>query len=404
VSAATQTSAAVRPKRERVDTRFLLLVAVLFFGFAGFGASLALLPSRIDQLGRGDVALGVAAGVFSVAAIISRLLGGYMVDHVGAKASMAASLLCAAAGGALFLAPGIGGVIAARSVQGIADAVMYVAVAAAALDMVPEERRSQALGWLSGGLWAGLSSGAAITSFVDDARVMGVVTAILAIGSLAIVAVLPSRSAHAADTPQPTGPRWRAMLAPEAYRPGLVLGFTNLGYAAFTGFAVRFAADRFDHANLVLTAFAVMLLFSRAVLGFLVDRMPARLALDLGHALLAVGLIVVAFSQVFWLAIAGAILAAMGHSLPWPVLATSTLEQVGPERRGAVIGTMSASFDAMVALALFGFGVVSDRLGTGSVFIVAVGGVAVANALSRTIRSGRLAARSPRSATAGVAT
>jgi hypoxanthine phosphoribosyltransferase len=44
----------------------------------------------------------------------------------------------------------------------------------------------------------------------------------------------------------------------------------------------------------------------------------------------------------------------------------------------------------MVAIALFAFGVISDRFGTGAVFVVAVGGVVVANLLSRTIRTGRL--------------
>jgi predicted MFS family arabinose efflux permease len=376
---------------DRISVRFMLLVAVLFFGFAGFGASLALLPSRIeDGLGRGDVALGVAAGVFSVAAIASRLLGGYVVDHFGARFGVALALVTAAIGGLLFLTPGLGGVIAARCVQGTADAILYVAVAAAALDMVPEQRRSQALGWLSGGLWAGLSAGAALTTFIDDLRPMGVIVAIAAVASLGIVALLPARVPSPAAIAA-SGPRWRSMLAPEAYRPGVVLGFTNLGYAAFTGFAVRFASDRFDHANLLLTAFAVTLLFARAGLGFLVDRMQARFALDVGHVLLAGGLLTVAFSQQFWMAITGAVIAAIGHSLPWPVIATSTLELAGPERRGAIIGTLSASFDAMVAVALFGFGVVSDQFGAAAVFFVAVGGVAVANALSRTIRSGRLA-------------
>jgi predicted MFS family arabinose efflux permease len=312
-----------------------------------------------------------------------------MVDHRGARFSVGVALVTAAAGGLLFLAPGLGGVIVARCVQGTADAVLYVAVAAAALDMVPDHRRSQALGWLSGGLWAGLSAGAALTSLIDDIRPMGVIVAIAAVASLGIVALLPAHSPASPTTPT-NEPRWRAMLAPEAYRPGVVLGFTNLGYAAFTGFAVRFAGDRFEHANLLLTAFAVTLLVARAGLGFLVDRLPARLTLDAGHLLMAIGLLTVAFSHHFWVAITGAVVAAVGHSLPWPVIATSTLELAGPDRRGAIIGTLSASFDAMVAIALFGFGVISDQFGTASVFLVAVGGVAIANALSRTIRSGRL--------------
>jgi MFS family permease len=377
---------------QRISIRFGLLVAVLFFGFAGFGASLALLPARIEDLGRGDVALGVAAGVFSVAAIVSRLLGGYLVDTIGSRITVGLSLLAAALGGVAYLAPGLGGVLTARVVQGVADAVLYTAVATVALDMVPEDRRSQALGWLSGGLWAGLSSGAALTTWVDDIRHMGVIVAAVALASLGIVALLPPGRPSAEDlAARANTSRWRNLLAPEAYRPGVVLGFTNLGYAAFTGFAVRFASDRFEHANLVLTSFAVTLLVARAGFGWLVDRLPARRALDVGHGLMIVGLLLTAAAHQFWMAVAGAMIAAIGHSVPWPVLATSTLDVAGPARRGAVIGTLSAWFDAFVAVALFAFGVVADQFGVGAVFIVAAVGVVAANALSRTIRTGRFA-------------
>ena len=102
------------------------------------------------------------------------------------------------------------------------------------------------------------------------------------------------------------------------------------------------------------------------------------------------------------MAVAGAMIAAIGHSVPWPVLATSTLDVAGPARRGAVIGTLSAWFDAFVAVALFAFGVVADQFGVGAVFIVAAVGVVAANALSRTIRTGRLA--DPRIAATPMAT
>ena len=117
---------------------------------------------------------------------------------------------------------------------------------------------------------------------------------------------------------------------------------------------------------------------------------PFNRALDIGHGLLILGLLLTAAAQQFWMAVAGAMVAAIGHSMPWPVLATSTLDVAGPARRGAVIGTLSAGFDAFVAVALFAFGVIADRLGVRAVFIVAAAGVVAANGLSRTIRSGRL--------------
>ena len=44
-------------------------------------------------------------------------------------------------------------------------------------------------------------------------------------------------------------------------------------------------------------------------------------------------------------AIVGIVICAIGHSMPWPILVTTTIDRIGDQRRGAIIGTMSAGFD-----------------------------------------------------------
>ena len=63
------------------------------------------------------------------------------------------------------------------------------------------------------------------------------------------------------------------------------------------------------------------------------------------------------------MAILGAVIAAFGHSLPYPILVTTTIDRTGEARRGAVLGTMTAGFDIAVALALFAYGLISSIFG-----------------------------------------
>ncbi len=365
-----------------MNLRVLFVVGALAVGFVGFGVALALLPDRVHDLGYSDLALGLVAGLFPVMAISGRLASGWMIDRVGSRMSMAIGLSVTAAGAAAFALPGLAGVFVARGLQGLGDGLLYTSAAAAALDLVADDRRGQALGWMSAGLWSGLSLGTAIGALFDSLQVAGLIFG--GIGALALLFV-PSLPPGRTDRVETSESLFNRLIAREALRPGSVVGLTNLGYAAITGFAVVLFADRFDHGNYVLTAFGVTLLIVRGGFGFLVDRLPPARGIDIAHVTLVAGIIILAVSPSLPIAIVGAMVCAVGHSLPYPILVTVVLDRSGPERRGAILGTMIASFDIIVAIALFVFGVVSDLFGTVVVYIVAACGIVAGNLISRTL-------------------
>jgi MFS family permease len=360
----------------RRDPRLALVVATLAVAFVGFGASLALIPERVDELGFGDGAVGLAAGLFPVGAITGRLLAGRMIDRVGSRTAMAWGIGLTACGSFALALPHLGGLLVARGLQGFGDGILYTAAAASALDLAPIERRGQALGWLSAGIWSGLSLGAALGGVLPSLPVAGVVFGVVTLASAVLVPFLPRGLVDRGDAPL-------VLVAREAVRPGAVVGLTNLGYAAITGFVVVLASDRFAGGNWVLTAWGVTLLLVRGLFGWLADRIPPQRGLNLAHVVLMVGILIVAAAQTLWMAALGAVIAAFGHSLPYPILVTTTIDRAGDERRGAVLGTMTAGFDVAVALAMFAFGLISSWFGPSAVFIVAAAGVGMANLVAR---------------------
>jgi MFS family permease len=362
------------PARPRVDPRLAFVVALLCIAFVGFGASLALLPARVRELGHGDLAVGVAAGLFPAAAISGRLVSGRLIDRLGARTALGWGVALTAGGSALLALPDLSGLLVARAVQGVGDGILYTAAAAAALELVPNERRGQALGWLSAGLWTGLSLGAATGPIFPDLPTAGLVFGALTATGLFLVPLLPRRSVVGGDG---------AWLERGAVRPAVVVGLTNAGYSAITGFAVLLADERFGNGNWLLTNFGVSLLVIRGALGFMSDRVPPRGGLTAAFLVLSAGLAIVAASPVLPVAMLGIVVCALGHSLPWPILVTTTIDRIGDQRRGAIIGTMSAGFDITVAILLMAFGAVSAAAGSTAVFLTAIALVGAAHLVSR---------------------
>ena len=169
----------------RGDPRVVFVVATLTVAFMGFGATLALLPERVASLGHGDLWVGVSAGVFPATAIAGRLVSGRMIDRVGARTALAWGVVATSIGSVLLSLPHLAGLLIARAGQGIGDGILYTAAAAVALELVPTERRGQALGWLSAGLWTGLSLGAAAGPWFP-----GLPTAGIAFGAITATALL----------------------------------------------------------------------------------------------------------------------------------------------------------------------------------------------------------------------
>jgi MFS family permease len=306
-------------------------------------------------------------------------VSGRLVDRAGSRAAMAWGIGLTSIGTFALALPSLGGLLLARLVQGFGDGVLYTAAAASALDLTSPERRGQAVGWLSAGIWTGLSLGAALGGVLPGLTVAGVLFGSITLCAAILVPFLPRGLLG-------TAARRTTFLAKQALRPGAVVGLTNLGYAAVTGFAVVLAAGRFDGGNWVLTAWGVTLLVVRGAFGWLADRVPPRRGLDVAHAVLAAGLLIIAAAPSLSIALLGAVVAAVGHSLPYPILVTTTIDRTGDEQRGAVLGTMTAGFDIAVAIALFVFGLVSSWFGPTAVYLLAVAGVAAANVVARPLR------------------
>ncbi|MBY0504830.1 MAG: MFS transporter [Bryobacteraceae bacterium] len=365
--------------------RFWAVVASTFLGFIGMGAVLpALGPHVRHDLGGTDQTVGFVIGTFSLVALISRFASGPIADRRGRKVAFIAGLSSCAAAGVVYLLPlGIAGAYLGRVLQGFGEACLYTGAAAWVIELGGIHRSAQALGYLSSGIWGGISLGPVLGQALGSfprAAALQVVSALVGIACLWFVR--EDYEPHDEPRQGPWIPRGLIL-------PGLTIGFVNVHYPVLTGFLVLHLAGTGHAGPLAFTAYALVILCSRFFLGGLPDRIAPHLTFYLGLVCMAVGLLGITFAPSAWLAVVATGVLGLGFSFPWSAVAATVLRRTPERERGSVVSVLSAFYDFFVGVSSFAAGMMAKRWGYPSAFLLAACAVGVAAILGRYVFAAR---------------
>jgi MFS family permease len=334
----------------RSGLAFAGVFALTFCGLVAVGAVLPVLPGYVkDELGYGDVAVGIVIGCYAISGLLLRPIAGRLADRRGRKWTALGGALLLSAGGFLYLAPlGLAGLIVARLVVGVGEGTLYTAGSAWIVDLSPLARRGRILGLYGLAVWGGLAVGPLLGSLIHNLAGFTEVWLFAAVlplaGALAGIAVGDPFRPLAHAEPHP-------LVAPEAVRPGIAVGLAAVGYATVAAFVVLLLEKRgIDDGAVVFAAFAGAIVIARLALGDLPDRAgPARVAIGATLAE-AAGLLAIALAGSLPVALLGGIAMGSGFALLNPSLMLIVVGQVSEAARGAALGTFTAFFDAGVGV------------------------------------------------------
>jgi MFS family permease len=371
---------------------------LFFTGLAGF----VLLPLHLRQLGTTDGQMGLVMGCFSATAIVVQPLVGVWVDRGGRRAFLVSGALLTGAVALLFAVrpDALGLFPLLRALQGVAFSVYAIANFTVAIDLVPAERRSQALGIFG---ISGLVSGA-IGPALGELVVQGAGFR----GLFLVAAVLPflaaGISARLRLPPLPPRPAAGEGL------PGLLRGIAaaprlpmtlaaafGLGQGVMFTFFPTYALDLgVRWVGLFAVAYSGAALIVRATAGGLADRLGRRAVIIPAMVLQASATMVLAGLGLLvrgaglpaapFLALAGLVSGA-AHGFLYPALTALVVDVTPPERRGRVVGVFMAFILAGQAGGAAGFGHLAHAIGYGAMF--AVLGVALTGASALAFRLAR---------------
>src|SRR5579871_152161 len=357
-----------------LGARFWALVGATFLGFLGIGTVLpALAPHVRHDLGGSDQTVGLVIGTFSFVALGSRFFSGPLADRRGRKTAFLTGLIsCALAGSAYFAPIGIAGVYLARILQGFGEACLYTGAAAWAVEIAGIHRSALALGYISSGIWGGISAGPLVGQWLGTfprAAGMQVATALVA---FAILLRVPEAYQPAEHHPR------RRWLPASLIGPGIAIGFVNVHYPVVAGFLILHLAQHGNSGPAAFSAYAGFILMSRFFLGGLPDLINPRITYYFGLAAMSAGLIAIAFGPSPLIAVSAAAVLGFGFSFPWSSIASTVLKQTPERERGSVVGVLSAFYDLFVGLSSFAAGAVANRFGYSAAFFMAAASLGAA--------------------------
>lgn len=356
---------------------FWALIVATFLGFLGIGTVLPeLAPHVRHDLGGSDRTVGFVIGVFSFVALGSRFFSGPLADNRGRKIAFMTGLAsCGLAGGAYFLPLGIPGAYLGRILQGFGEACLYTGAAAWAVELGGIERSSQALGYVSTGIWGGISAGPVVGAWLGTFQRAALFQLIAAAVAFALLTRVPERySPHDHPPREEWFPRSWVM-------PGLSIGFVNVHYPVITGFLILHLMKHGDSGSAAFSAYAGFILLSRFFLGGLPDRIHPRITYLGGISLMAVGLLIIAAGPPPSVAIAAAGLLGFGFSFPWSSVAATVLKRTPARDHGSAVSFLSAFYDLFVGTSSFIAGAVSERFGYSAAFVMAAASLGAAGVM-----------------------
>jgi MFS family permease len=360
----------------------------------GFGAVIPMLPVYLhEQMGASTFLTGLLIGLASAFALLGRLFAGKVADGKGRRIALLMGMaFCTGAGVLYFPTFGLWFMPLARLLHGLGEGFFVTAAVAWAVDVAPENRRAQALGFLSSGIWGGVCVGPAIGQALGT---MGRVAGFVSISSVIVMLIVTLMEEH----PRPHDPEPARWFPPPVLLPGVILGFGNVTYAAMSGFLILLLRERGHNTAWAFSAFALAVLFGRAAFGALPDRIGPRLSLYAGYVFFAVGLVSIAAIHNSLIDVPAALLVGLGYSFPWPALASVVVGRVSVSERAAALGALTAFYDLFVAASSALAGAVAGHWGFTSVFWMAFACMCVSVVLVLVTDVGRAVISEPRTRT-----
>jgi MFS family permease len=363
-----------RDERARLVTpAFFVISAGSLAYFFSLGILVPAVPLYVaGPLAGGEVAVGLAVGVFSVSGFLFRPWAGRLGDRrgrrpiiVGGAALVAVSVL------GYLLAHSAPAIVGLRFVTGIGEAFFFVGAASAIVDMAPEERRGEALSLFSLALYAGIGLGPIFGEAAVD--LLGFGAAWVGAAALAAVAGLlglavPETRAQGEDETWANQP----LIHRAAIRPGVILWANLVAMAGYFAFLPLYAPDAgLEGSRLIFLLFSTVVIAVRSAGARVPDRIGPRRASLAALVSTAVGMLVLASWPGAGGVVTGTVVLAVGQALAFPALMTLAMRGVPASERGSLVGTFGAFVEVSFALGPVLLGVVAAWIGFRGAFLAA---------------------------------
>jgi MFS family permease len=354
---------------------YILTAAVLLVVMTGGTLPIPLYVLYEQQMGFGPLGVTVVFAAYVIGTLFALVAFGDLSDHIGRRKLLAIAVGCAAVSTALFLvASGIGVLIVARIVSGLAAGFATGTATAALAELQPRGDRQAAAVVASGTNMTGLGLGPLIAGIFAAYVAMptrSVFWVYLGVCALAFVAIaVINETVRDPDRVIRVRPRLGVPPAMRAVMTGSCLSvfaaFSILG--TFSSLVPTFLHGILAVQNLALIGAASFLIFIVAAISQALSvRLPARRCVTAGLPLLLICLAMLEaalFAKALWLFLVGTVIGGVAVGLIFRGGLSELNRLADPRHRAGVVSTFFAAAYLGLGLPAVLTGVISQLIGT----------------------------------------
>ena len=324
---------------------FWLLCASSFLFFSSFTMIIAELPDYLKGMG-GEDYLGLIVSLFTLTAGLSRPFSGKLTDRWGRVPVMIVGAMVSGAAALLYpISTTVFGFLFVRLLHGFSTGFKPTGTSAYVADIVPANRRGEALGILSMFGTIGMAAGPAVGSFIFlqyDINTLFYVSSFAAIGSVVILFGMK-------ETLEPREKFKFSLLKinrsdlyePAVLVPSIVMVLTTFSFGTVITLSPDFSEFLgITNKGLFYTFFTGSSLLVRVIGGRLSDRFGRVVVLRFSTMTLFVAMLTIGFASTPFQYFAGAFLFGIGYGLNSPTLFAWTIDLSPDKSRGKGISTL----------------------------------------------------------------
>ncbi len=327
------------------DWSFWLLCLSSYLFFSSFSMIIAELPGYLRALG-GEKYLGLVISLFTLTAGISRPFSGKLTDEWGRVPVMIVGAVVS--GIALVLYPvlsSVAGFFLIRLLHGFSTGFKPTGTSAYVADLVPADRRGEALGVLSMFGTVGLASGPALGSSIFlqyGLNAMFYISALFAVASILILIGMKETLANPSRfTLSMMRISWADVYEKSVLVPSVVMILTTFSFGTVITLSPDFSEFLgIENKGLFFMYFTSSSLLVRIIGGRLSDRYGRPVVLMASTLILFISMVVIGFANSILVFFIGAVLFGIGYGLNSPTLFAWAIDLSSEKSRGRGISTL----------------------------------------------------------------
>ncbi|MDF2679210.1 MAG: major facilitator superfamily 1 [Brevibacillus sp.] len=354
---------------------FIQMMLGMLILFTGFYLLLPTLPLFIKQMGGSEAQVGLAAGVFTLTAVVFRPFVGGLLDRYGRRPFMIWGLVFFTL--SMYLYDWIGGIailLALRVLHGASWAFSTTAVSTSVTDIIPTSRRGEGMGWFGMAMTVAMAIGPMLGIWViqnGSFHSLFLLATVLSVVAFLLVLTTKIPFLPKAETK-------KIVIFEKSVLPVTSsLFFLAVAYGGITTFLPLFAESIKINPGTFFLVYALALTLARPFAGKLSDRLGEANVIVPSLLLTVVSLVVLSFASGLGGIIFAALLYGIGFGSAQPALQAANLRLAHPEKRGVATASFMTAFDLGIGLGSIALGWVSQYTGYEILFAVCAGSVAL---------------------------